>query len=135
STWASARERAGCGAVLGQTSGRAMGFLAAPGWVGVGGPTLTLTRRSPGKRSTMKAPVIFANEVATGLFGHLVGAMAGGAVYRKATFLLDSLGKQILPEWLTIEEHPHLLKGCASSPFDVQRLLKERRDLVRESVM
>lgn len=59
----------------------------------------------------MKAPVIFANEVATGLFGHLVGAIAGGAVYRKSTFLLDSLGKQILPEWLTIEEHPHLLKG------------------------
>jgi PmbA protein len=60
----------------------------------------------------------FANEVATGLFGHLVGAIAGGAVYRKSTFLLDSLGKQILPEWLTIEEHPHLLKGLASTPFD-----------------
>ncbi len=46
------------------------------------------------------------------------GAIAGGSVYRKSTFLLDSLGKQILPDWLTIEEHPHLLKGLASTPFD-----------------
>ncbi len=42
----------------------------------------------------MKAPVIFANEVATGPFGHLVGAIAGGSVYRKSTFLLDSLGNK-----------------------------------------
>ncbi|XNM58152.1 metallopeptidase TldD-related protein [Escherichia coli] len=40
-----------------------------------------------------------------------MGAIAGSSVYRKSTFLLDSLGKQILPDWLTIEEHPHLLKG------------------------
>ncbi len=50
-------------------------------------------------------------------FGHLVGAIAGGSVYRKSTFLLDSLGKQILPDWLTIE-NIHLLKGLASTPFD-----------------
>lgn len=83
----------------------------------------------------MKAPVIFANEVATGLFGHLVGAIAGGAVYRKSTFLLDSLGKQILPEWLTIEEHPHLLKGLASSPFDSEGVRTERRDIVKDGVL
>lgn len=61
---------------------------------------------------------MFAAEVATGLFGHLVGAISGSSVYRKSTFLLDSLGKQILPEWLTINEQPHLLKGMASTPFD-----------------
>lgn len=93
------------------TIGRAMADLQAPEWVGAECARRTLSRLSPRKLSTMKAPVIFANEVATGLFGHLVGAIAGGAVYRKSTFLLDSLGKQILPEWLTIEEHPHLLKG------------------------
>lgn len=83
----------------------------------------------------LQAPVIFANEVATGLFGHLVGAIAGGAVYRKSTFLLDSLGKQILPEWLTIEEHPHLLKGLASSPFDSEGVRTERRDIVKDGVL
>lgn len=66
----------------------------------------------------MQAPVMFAAEVATGLFGHLVGAISGSSVYRKSTFLLDSLGQQILPAWLTIEEQPHLLRGLASTPFD-----------------
>ncbi|STJ16277.1 putative modulator of DNA gyrase [Escherichia coli] len=86
------------------TIGRAMSDLQTPEWVGADCARRTLSRLSPRKLSTMKAPVIFANEVATGLFGHLVGAIAGGAVYRKSTFLLDSLGKQILPDWLTIEE-------------------------------
>ena len=95
----------------------------------------TLSRLSPRKLSTMKAPVIFANEVATGLFGHLVGAIAGGSVYRKSTFLLDSLGKQILPEWLTIEEHPHLLKGLASTPFDSEGVRTERRDIVKDGIL
>ncbi|MBZ4275212.1 hypothetical protein LAN30_21685, partial [Mycobacterium tuberculosis] len=97
------------------TIGRAIEDLQSPEWVGEECARRTLSRLAPRKLSTMKAPVIFANEVATGLFGHLVGAIAGGAVYRKSTFLLDSLGKQILPEWLTIEEHPHLLKGLAST--------------------
>ena len=79
--------------------------------------------------------MIFANEVATGLFGHLVGAIAGGSVYRKSTFLLDSLGKQILPEWLTIEEHPHLLKGLASTPFDSEGVRTERRDIVKDGIL
>ena len=113
------------------TIGRAMSDLQTPEWVGADCARRTLSRLSPRKLSTMKAPVIFANEVATGLFGHLVGAIAGGAVYRKSTFLLDSLGKQILPDWLTIEEHPHLLKGLASTPFDSEGVRTERRDIVR----
>ena len=103
--------------------------------VGEGCARRTLSRLAPRKLSTMKAPVIFANEVATGLFGHLVGAIAGGSVYRKSTFLLDSLGKQILPEWLTIEEHPHLLKGLASTPFDSEGVRTERRDIVKDGVL
>ena len=95
----------------------------------------TLSRLAPRKLSTMKAPVIFGHEVATGLFGHLVGAIAGGSVYRKSTFLLDSLGKQILPEWLTIEEHPHLLKGLASTPFDSEGVRTERRDIIKDGVL
>ncbi|MDU6109578.1 MAG: metallopeptidase TldD-related protein, partial [Klebsiella pneumoniae] len=102
------------------TIGRAIEDLQSPEWVGEECARRTLSRLAPRKLSTMKAPVIFANEVATGLFGHLVGAIAGGAVYRKSTFLLDSLGKQILPEWLTIEEHPHLLKGLASTKLGMK---------------
>ncbi|WP_368749125.1 metalloprotease PmbA [Klebsiella aerogenes] len=117
------------------TIGRAIGDLQTPEWVGNECARRTLSRLAPRKLSTMKAPVIFANEVATGLFGHLVGAIAGGAVYRKSTFLLDSLGKQILPEWLTIEEHPHLLKGLASTPFDSEGVRTERRDIIKDGVL
>ncbi|MFP1529096.1 metalloprotease PmbA [Escherichia coli] len=115
------------------TIGRAMSDLQTPEWVGADCARRTLSRLSPRKLSTMKAPVIFANEVATGLFGHLGGGDSqGGSVYRKSTFLLDSLGKQILPDWLTIEEHPHLLKGLASTPFDSEGVRTERRDIIEE---
>lgn len=64
-----------------------------------------------------------------------MGAIAGGSVYRKSTFLLDSLGKQILPDWLTIEEHPHLLKGLASTPFDSEGVRTERRDIIKDGIL
>lgn len=117
------------------TIGRAMEDLKSPESVGEECARRTLSRLSPRKLSTMKAPVLFAAEVATGLFGHLVGAISGGSVYRKSTFLLDSLGQQILPEWLTIEEHPHLLKGLASTPFDSEGVRTERRDIIKEGVL
>jgi len=117
------------------TIGRAMEDLKSPESVGEECARRTLSRLSPRKMSTMKAPVLFAAEVATGLFGHLVGAISGGSVYRKSTFLLDSLGQQILPEWLTIEEHPHLLKGLASTPFDSEGVRTERRDIIKDGVL
>lgn len=117
------------------TIGRAIEDLESPEWVGAECARRTLSRLSPRKLSTMKAPVIFAAEVATGLFGHLVGAIAGGSVYRKSTFLLDYLGKQVLPEWLTIEEHPHLLKGLASTPFDSEGVRTQRRDIIKDGIL
>ncbi|WP_299999240.1 metalloprotease PmbA [uncultured Cedecea sp.] len=117
------------------TIGRAIEDLKSPEWVGEECARRTLSRLAPRKLATMKAPVIFASEVATGLFGHLVGAIAGGSVYRKSTFLLDALGQQIFPDWLTIEEHPHLLKGLASTPFDSEGVRTERRDIIKEGIL
>ncbi|NIG62353.1 MAG: metalloprotease PmbA [Serratia symbiotica] len=117
------------------TIGRAIDDLQSPEWVGQECARRTLARLVPRKLSTMKSPVLFAAEVATGLFGHLVGAISGSSVYRKSTFLLDSLGQQILPDWLTIEEHPHLLKGLASTPFDSEGVLTQRRDIVKNGVL
>ena len=117
------------------TIGRAIEDLKSPEWVGEECARRTLSRLAPRKLSTMKAPVLFAAEVATGLFGHLVGAISGGSVYRKATFLLDSMGQQILPEWLTIEEQPHLLKGLASTPFDSEGVRTTARDIVKDGVL
>lgn len=117
------------------TIGRAITDLNSPESVGEECARRTLLRLSPRKLSTMKAPVLFAAEVATGLFGHLVGAISGGSVYRKSTFLLDSLGQQILPEWLTIEEQPHLLKGLASTPFDSEGIRTRQREIIRDGVL
>ncbi|SLM61479.1 MULTISPECIES: metalloprotease PmbA [Dickeya] len=117
------------------TIGRSLDELNAPEWVGEECARRTLARLSPRKLATMQAPVMFAAEVATGLFGHLVGAISGGSVYRKSTFLLDSLGKPILPSWLTIQELPHLRKGLASTPFDSEGVRTEARDIVKDGVL
>ncbi|MGA7586074.1 MAG: metalloprotease PmbA [Rouxiella badensis] len=117
------------------TIARSIDELKSPEWVGQECARRTLPRLSPRKLPTMKAPVMFSAEVATGLFGHLVGAISGGSIYRKSSYLLDSLGKQILPEWITIEEHPHLLKGLASTPFDSEGVRTERRNIVEDGVL
>ncbi|WP_379060154.1 metalloprotease PmbA [Pectobacterium brasiliense] len=117
------------------TVGRALDDLRSPEWVGEECARRTLSRLSPRKLATMQAPVMFSAEVATGLFGHLVGAISGGSVYRKSTFLLDKLGQQILPEWLTIEEQPHLLRGLASTPFDSEGVRTQARDIVKAGVL
>ncbi|WP_127957021.1 metalloprotease PmbA [Serratia microhaemolytica] len=114
---------------------RAIADLASPEWVGEECARRTLARLSPRKLPTMKTAVLFAAPVATGLFGHLVAAISGSSVYRKSTFLLDSLGQQILPQWLTVEEQPHLLKGLASTPFDSEGVLTQRRDIVKDGVL
>ena len=95
----------------------------------------TVSRLGARKIGTATLPVLFNPDAASGLFGHLVGAIAGGSVYRKSTFLLDALGSQILPDWLTIEEHPHLLKGLASTPFDSEGVRTERRDIIKDGVL
>ncbi|WJV54259.1 metalloprotease PmbA [Pectobacteriaceae bacterium CE90] len=117
------------------TIGRSLDDLKTPEWVGEECARRTLARLDPHKLPTMEAPVMFAAEVATGLFGHLVGAISGGSVYRKSTFLLDKLGQQILPEWLTIEEFPHLRKGLASSPFDGEGVRTQQREIVKDGVL
>ncbi|MGV3344760.1 metalloprotease PmbA [Enterobacteriaceae bacterium LUAb1] len=117
------------------TVSRAFEDLKSPEWVGEECARRTLSRLAPRKLATMKAPVLFAAEVATGLFGHLVGAISGSSVYRKSTFLLDAMGKEIFPTWLTIVEQPHLLKGLASTPFDSEGVRTQTRDIIKEGVL
>lgn len=117
------------------TIGRSLDSLQSPEWVGQECARRTLAHLSPRKLPTMKAPVIFAAEVATGLFGHLVGAISGSRIYRKSSFLLDSLGQQILPDWLTINEQPHLIGGLASSPFDSEGVRTTERNIIENGVL
>ena len=73
--------------------------------------------------------------MASGLISSLIGAVSGGSLYRKSSFLLDSLGTQIASPFLNITENPHLLKGVASSPFDNEGVATHARQLVENGVL
>jgi len=102
------------------TSARDMNDLFSAKWVADQAVKRTIERLGAKKIKTQHAPVIFAPEVATGLFGHFVGAISGTSLYKKSSFLLDSLNTQIFPDWVNICEKPHLMKGIASSPYDLE---------------
>ncbi|GAA0389055.1 metalloprotease PmbA [Pseudomonas veronii subsp. inensis] len=67
---------------------------------------------------TCEVPVLFSAELAGGLFGSFLGAISGGNLYRKSSFLEGALGQKLFPEWLTIDERPHLMRAMGSSAFD-----------------
>lgn len=67
---------------------------------------------------TCEVPVLFSAELAGGLFGSFLGAISGGNLYRKSSFLEGAIGQKLFPEWLTIDERPHLMRAMGSSAFD-----------------
>jgi len=87
------------------------------------------------KLATRRAPVVFAPEMARGLYRSFLGAVRGGSQYRKASFLLDSAGQTIFPSFLQIEERPHIHKGLGSSPFDDEGVATRDRQLVSDGVL
>lgn len=109
--------------------------LQAPKWVGEQAAIKAVDRLNPQRIKTGEMSVIFYNDVATGLVGHLAGAISGGALYRKSSFLLDKLGEQILPEWFAISERPHLLRQLASSAFDSEGVITQNREIITDGVL
>lgn len=109
--------------------------LATPQWVGQQAAIKAADRLNPQKIATCEVPVIFYNDVATGLIGHLAGAISGGALYRKASFLQDKLGSQILPDWFDIIERPHILRGLASSAFDSEGVKTRDHQIIQNGVL
>lgn len=95
----------------------------------------TLRRLNARTMTTGTYPVIFAAEIAPSLFGSFIGAIRGGALYRKSSFLLDHLNKQIFPEFIHIHEQPHLLKGIGSAMFDGEGVATHVRDIVCDGVL
>ena len=100
------------------TMGRDGAALESPEAVGRRAAERTLARLSPGKVSTGTYPVLFSAQMASTLAGHLVGAISGGALYRKASFLLDSLDTQVASDHLALAEHPLLPRAIGSVGFD-----------------
>jgi len=95
----------------------------------------TLARVGARRLSTRQAPVLFAPEIARGLIGHLIGAVSGGALYRRASFLLDHAGKQVMPSWLNMVERPHLRRGQGSGAFDAEGVATRDSALVENGVL
>ncbi len=87
------------------------------------------------KIGTRQAPVLFEAPQAAMLLGSFVSAASGGSLYRKASFLADSLGKQVFARGVNIEERPHELKALASSPFDDEGVATRARCVVRDGVL
>jgi PmbA protein len=94
-----------------------------------------VSRLSPRRVDTGTFPVLFAAEVAGSLFGHFIGAIRGGSLYRKASFLLDKLGESVFPAGFRIYEQPHLLRGSSSSAFDNDGVATYNRDIVSDGVL
>ncbi|HKA42415.1 MAG TPA: metalloprotease PmbA [Burkholderiales bacterium] len=87
------------------------------------------------KIATRQAPVLFEAPAAESLLGHFVSAVSGGSLYRKSSFLLDSMGKQVFAPLARLSELPHIPKGLASSPFDAEGVATHPREVVQEGVL
>ena len=116
-------------------SSRLPSELADPTAIGRKAAERTLARLDGRRLGTRECPVLFRADVAPSLLRSLFGAIRGHAVYRKSTFLLDKVGAQIFPEWVTISEDPLRPRGQASAPFDNEGVATRHRELVRGGVL
>ncbi len=117
------------------STARAAGDLLSATAIGKIAGERTVRRLDAKKIKTCQVPVLFEAPLASGLISSLVSAISGGNLYRKSSFLLDSLGKQIASPLLNIYEEPHLKKGLASSPFDNEGVATRPRQLVKDGVL
>lgn len=106
--------------------------LASPEAIGDYAARRALARLGARKLSTRQCPVLFEAPLACGLLGNFVQAASGGALYRKASFLVDALGKPVFAPHITIEEDPYLPRGSGSSPFDEEGVRGLQRRVVKD---
>jgi PmbA protein len=114
---------------------RAANDFGDPATIGRKAAERTLARRNARELSTREVPVLFAPETARSLIGHLVSAVSGGALYRKSSFLVDHVGKSILPQFVDIVEKPRLPRGHASANFDSEGVTTEERALISAGIL
>ena len=117
------------------SASRDPGALDSPQSIGAMAARRTLRRLDARKVKTCSVPVLFEAPTAGSLLKNFVGAISGGALYRKASFLLDSLGEQIFPEKTRIHEQPHLKRGIGSAVCDDEGVVTETCDIVTDGVL
>ena len=130
----------GCALIAGQGDGMqrdgwysvalAQEDLESPEVIGRRAARRTLDRLDPRRLPTGQVPVLFAAEMARSLIGSFIGAVSGGALYRRASFLLDSAGTRVFPDWFAIEEDPFLPRGFRSAAFDAEGVATRKSMLV-----
>ena len=103
--------------------------------VGIEAASETIAKLNSRKIPTGKYPVIFRADIASSLFSHLVSGIGGGALYRKSSFLLDTLGQPIFSDLVNVVERPHILQGLASSPFDSEGVKTQDRTIIDKGVL
>lgn len=112
------------------SSMRSADELASAQSVGRYAAERALSRLKSRKIATTQCPVLFESPLAAGLLGGFVQAVSGGALYRKSSFLLDSLGKPVFPKHIDISEDPHVMRGKGSAPFDEEGVRTTARKVV-----
>ena len=117
------------------SSMRAPSDLAAPEAVGRYAAARALSRLGSRQVPTCEVPVLFESTLASGLIGSYVNAVSGGSLYRKSTFLADSLGTQVLAPHIDIDEDPFLLRGKGSAAFDDEGVATQARRVVEAGVV
>lgn len=117
------------------STARQHGALEGPKEVGRKAAKRTVERLGARKIATTTAPVVFSPEIARGFIGHAVSAIAGGAQYRRSSFLLDAVGEQIFPSYFRLEERPHLKGAMASAAYDAEGVATYDRDIVADGVL
>jgi PmbA protein len=143
--YASSRHYIACSVIAGKgddmqrddwySSQRKGSDLARPEVIGDYAARRALSRLGARQPKTAQVPVLFEAPLAAGLIGSFVRAVSGGALYRKSSFLLDSLGTQVFPKFMQISERPHLKGGFASSPFDDDGVATHDREVIIDGVL
>ena len=117
------------------TASRVPGDLEDGVSVGVKAAEKALARLGARKIKTTTAPVLYVPELARKFIGHAIGAIAGGAQYRRASFLLDAIGEQLFPDFVQIQERPHIAQGHSSRSYDGEGVATRDRDIVADGVL
>lgn len=114
---------------------RVPGLLESADSVGAEAAQRTVRRLNARSLSTREAPVLFVPQMARGLVGQLVSAIMGGAQYRKASFLLNSIGQQAFPDFVQLREDPLIRQALGSRSYDAEGVATQARDIVKDGII
>jgi len=114
---------------------RAAGDFMPAAEIGRKAAERTVSRLGARKLSTRDCPVLFVPETARSLIGHFLSAVSGGSLYRRASFLLDHVGKRVFPDWIRIVERPRIPRGHGSTAFDSEGVATRDSDLISDGVL